>query len=57
MLKKTLERFDQQTQVMIKQCLEIAFGGLKMVRRHMLHDHLDKRKYGQPNYLDCAILS
>ena len=57
MLKKTLERFDQQTQVMIKQCLEIAFGGLKMVRRHMLHDHLGKRKYGQPNDLDCAILS
>ena len=40
-----------------KQCLEIVFGGLKMVTRHMLHDHLDDGKYRQANNLDCNIWS
>ena len=40
---------------MTKQCLEIVFGGLKMLTREMLHDHLDDRKFGQANNLDCDI--
>ena len=56
-LIKHLEPCDEQTQLMTKQCLEIVFGGLKMVTRQMLHDHLDDGKYGQPNNLDCDIWS
>ena len=48
-----LEPCDEQIQLMTKQCLEIVFGGLKMVTRRMLHDHLDVGKYGQANNLDC----
>ena len=39
---------------MTKQCLEIVFGGLKMITRQMLHDHLDG-KYGQADNLNCDI--
>ena len=56
-LIKLLEPCDEQIQLMTKQCLEIVFGGLKMVTRHMLHDHLDDGKYGQANNLDCDIWS
>ena len=52
-----MEPYDEQTQLMTKQCLEIIFGGLKMVTRCMLHDHLDDGKYGQANNLDCNIWS
>ena len=47
-----MEPCDEQTQLMTKQCLEIVFGGLKMVTRRMLHDDLDVGKYGQANNLD-----
>ena len=56
-LIQLLEPCDEQIQLMTKQCLEIVFGGLKMVTRHMLHDHLDDGKYGQANNLDCDIWS
>ena len=56
-LIKLLEPCDEQTQLMTKQCLEIVFGGLKMVTRQMLHDHLDDGKYGQAKNLDCDIWS
>ena len=52
-LIQLLEPCDEQIQLMTKQCLEIVFGGLKMVTRRMLHDHLDVGKYGQANNLDC----
>ena len=57
MLKKLLEPCDQKTQLKTTQCLKIVFGRLKMVRRCMLHDHLDYCKYGQANNLDCDIWS
>ena len=56
-LIKLLEPCDEQTRLMTKQCLEIVFGGLKMVTRQMLHDHLDDGKYGQAYNLDCDIWS
>ena len=56
-LIKLLEPCDQQTQLMTKQCLNIVLGRLKMVKRPMLHDHLDYCKYGQANNLDCDIWS
>ena len=56
-LIKLLEPCDQQTQLMTKQCLNIVLGRLKMVKRPMLHDHLDYCKYGQANNLDCNIWS
>lgn len=55
MPEETLEYSDKQTQLMTKQCLEIIFGGLKMLTRQMLHYHLDKGKYSQSSILDWAI--
>ena len=57
MLDKFLVLWDEQTQLMTKQYLEIVFGELKMVTTRMLNDRLDDGKYGQANNLDCDILS
>ena len=54
---KLFEPCEEQSQLMTKQCLEIVFGGLKMVTRRMLTDHLDDGKYGQANNLDWDIWS
>ena len=42
---------------MTKQCSEIVFGKLKMIKRQMLDNNSEKGKYGQPNNLDCNILT
>ena len=39
------EPVSKEMYIMTKQCLEIIFGGLVIVTRRMLHDHLKEGKY------------